>query len=546
MADFYTRFIRETFNDRGELVSYTYEYPENYNYGYDVADALGREYPDRLAMVWRNDRGDRVRLTFRDVARLSDRAANLFLSRGLRKGDALLTALRTHWEYWIAAVAAHKLGLLLVPVYYRLTEEDLAYRMEKAGVKAVLCCLEGETPGRIRAAADRAGVPVRLALGEADGFEDFSALLPEQPDALERVPTRPEEPILLYFTSGTTGRPKGVLHDHLFTLTNHCGARHMQDAHEGSLHFATGDTGWEVVCGTKFYAQWYHLAALLVIDYDRFPPELVLKLLEEERATGMMAQPTVYRKLTDAGMDRFDLSSIDNFAVGGEKLPPDLAKIVTAQTGRPLYEGYAQSETGLIAANSKLLGRREGSVGRILPKYHVELLREDGSFASPGEEGEIVLVADGGKRPLGLIHGYLDDPEATEALWDGGIFHTGDLAVKDGDGFLFFRGRSNGMIKTKGYRVSPVELEEILCLHPAVRECLVAGLPDRDLGQRITAYVHLEAGWEESEALRQELTDFHNSRCAGYKKLRELRFVPALRRNANGKVLRGQFRESEK
>ncbi|MFQ9409797.1 MAG: AMP-binding protein [Evtepia gabavorous] len=206
-------------------------------------------------------------------------------------------------------------------------------------------------------------------------------------------------PSLLYLRHH--GAAQGVLHDHAFTLANHWGARYMQDTHDGSLHFATGDTGWEVVSGTKFYGQWLHLGALLVYDYDRFPPEKVLSLLEEVRATGMMAQPTVYRMLTEVGMDRYDLSSITNFAVGGEKLSPDLAQKVTVQTGHVLYEGYAQSEAGLIAAASKALGRKEGSVGKILPKYHVELLKEDGTFAQPGEEGEIILVADGGRRPEG-------------------------------------------------------------------------------------------------------------------------------------------------
>ncbi len=542
MADFYTRFIRETFDARGRLLSYTYAYPDNYNYGYDVIDALGQAYPDRLAMLWRNDRGAEVRLTFRQLSELSSRAAGLFRSRGLEKGDVLMTALRCHWEYWVAAIAAHKLGLILSPVYYRLTEDDFADRLKIAGAKGILCCREGGAPGALRAAADRAGVPVRFSLGPEPGYEDFSALLPVQPVLEGRAETRAEEPILLYFTSGTTGRPKGVLHDHIYTLSNHCGSRHMQDVHEGSLHFATGDTGWEIVSGTKFYAQWYHLGALLVLDCDRFSPELTLSLLAETRATGVMAQPTVYRRLTDTGMDRYDLSSVTNFAVGGEKLPPDLAETVLAQTGRPLYEGYAQSETGLIAANSKALGRKEGSVGRILPKYHVELLKEDGTRARTGEEGEIVVVADGGKHPPGLMKGYWRDPEANATLWEGDHFRTGDLAVRDAEDFLFYRGRSDGMIKTKGYRVSPVELEGILARHPAVYECLVSGVPDRDLGQRITAYVRTAPGYPPGDALRAELMAFHNSRCAGFKKLRDLVFVPALARNANGKIIRGQFR----
>ena len=544
MRDFSARYLTETFDARGRLVSCAYHYPPNFNYGYDVLDPIAEAYPDRLAMLWRNDRGAEKRLTFGEVAALSNRAANLFRSRGLRKGDVLLTVLRCHWEYWVAAVAAHKLGLILAPVYWRLTEEDLAYRMEKARVRAALTCADGETLRNVAAAADRTGVSLRFALEGGGGFEDFNALLETQPDTLERADTDARDPMLLYFTSGTTGRPKGVLHDHRYALGNHFGAKYMQDVHPGSLHFATGDTGWEIVSGTKFYGQWLNLGALLVLDYDRFPAEASLRLLEETRATGVMAQPTVYRQWTDIGMDKYDLSSVTNFAIGGEKLPPDLPPVIEAQTGRPVFEGYAQSEANLIAANSKNMGRKEGSVGKALPKYHVEILREDGTFAPPGEQGEIVIVADGGEHPPGIMTGYLDDQEADRTLWDGDLFRTGDLAVMDEDGFLFFRGRSDGMIKTKGYRVSPVELEDILSLHPAVYECLVCGMPDRDLGEKITAYVVPGPGYEGSDALRDELMAFHNSRCAGFKKLRALHFVDKLARNANGKLLRGQFRKS--
>lgn len=543
MREFYSEFLTEIFDDRGRLVSCAYHYPDNFNYGYDILDPIAAAYPDRLAMLWRNDRGAEKRLTFGEVSKLSNRAANLFRSRGLKKGDVLMAVLRCHWEYWIAAVAAHKLGLILSPVYWRLTEDDLAYRMEKAKVKAVLTCRDGETPAAVTAAADRTGVALRFALGGGAGFEDFNALLETRPDTLERAETHVHDPILLYFTSGTTGTPKGVLHNQLYPLANHFGAKYMQDIHPGSLHFATGDTGWEIVSGTKFYGQWMNLGALLVLDYDRFPAELALKFLEETKATGVMAQPTVYRQWTDLGMDNYDLSSVTNFAIGGEKLPADLPPIIAAQTGQPVYEGYAQSETNLVAANSKNMGRKDGSVGKVLPKYHVEILGEDGQFAPRGRVGEIVIVADGGVSPPGVMIGYLNDPEADKTLWDGNLFHTGDLAILDGDGFLFFRGRSDGMIKTKGYRVSPVELEDILSRHPAVYECLVCGQPDRALGEKITAYVVTVPGHTPDDNLREELMSFHNERCAGFKKLRELHFVDRLERNANGKVLRGQFKK---
>lgn len=543
MAEFYTRFIKETFDEHGRLTACAYAYDGNFNYGYDVIDSLGALYPNRLAMIWRNDKGEEKRLTFGEVKGLSTQAANCFASRGLKKGDVLMAVLRTHWEYWIVAVAAHKLGLLLSPVYYRLTAEDFAYRMETAKVKAVVTCREGEAAENVLTAAQKTGVALRFALGGGEGFEDFASAIADQPDTMERVETRWDEPILVYFTSGTTGKPKAVLHNQAFPLANHYGSRYMQDVHDGSLHFATGDTGWEVVSGTKFYGQWLHLGTLLVIDYDRFPPELVLQTLSECGATGIMAQPTVYRMLTDVGMDKYDLSALTNLAVGGEKLSPDLAQRVLAQTGHVLYEGYAQSECGLIAAVSKNMGRKEGAVGKVMPKYHVEILREDGTFAPPGEEGEIVIVAPGGHRPEGIMMGYLNDPEATANLWDGDLFHTGDLAVMDEEGYLFYRGRADGIIKTKGYRVSPLELEQTLSLHPAVRECLVVGVPHRDLGQMVKAYVVLEEGYAPSDNLKDELLAFHNGKCAGFKKIRDMAFVPALARNANGKVIRGQFKE---
>ena len=542
MADYYTKYIKETFDPQGRLVSYTYDYADNFNYGYDVIDELARLYPERLAMLWQNDRGQETRLTFSDLSRLSSQIANLFAANGLRRGDTVMAVLRTHWEYWVVAIAAHKAGLLLAPVYYRLTQSDFAYRMEKARVRAVVACPDGDALPNLRGAARTAGDPILWSIGgQAEGFRDFHREREDQPETMVRVETAVRDPMILYFTSGTTGQPKGVLHDFAYPLANHCGSMYMQGTHEGSLHFATGDTGWEVVSGTKFYCQWLHLGALFVYDYDRFPPEKVLRALSENRVTGVMAQPTVYRKLTDVGMDRYDLSAVDCYAVGGEKLPADLGETVYRQTGFRLNEGYAQSEAGLIAACSVNMGRREGSVGRILPKYHVEILADDGSFAPAGQMGEIVIVADGGRRPEGLMMGYLDDEEANAGLWDGNLFHTGDLAVRDEDGFLYYRGRADGMIKTKGYRVSPVEIESALSLHPAVYECMAVGEPDRALGQRVKVYVRLTADYLPSEALKTELMAFHNDRCAGYKKIRALEFVDAFARNANGKLIRDQF-----
>ncbi len=539
----YEEFYHPEFGPDGTLLGARFTYPENFNYAYDIADVLGRETPDALAMLWRDDQGQEVDLTFGRIKTMSDQAANVLAQAGLDRGDVLMVSMRSFWEFWVIALAAHKLGVILAPVYHRLTAGEVIQRMTLSGAKGVICIREEATLSAVSQAAEACRVPLRFTVrGDAPGFSDFSALMAAAPTTWTRRETLASDPMLLYFTSGTTGTPKGVLHDFAAPLSHIPSALYMQHGGPGMLQFATGDTGWEVVCGSKFYGQWACGTCLFVYDYARFLPQQALALMSRDKVTSIMVQPTVYRKFTDVGMDRYDLSAMVNYGVGGEKLTPDLAQLVYRQTGHVLYEGYAQSEAGLIAANSQRLGRKEGSIGRPLPKYHVELLGEDGQFVPPGQPGEIVLLAEaGGKKPVGLLMGYYRDPEATANLWDGSYFHTGDLAWRDEEGYLFYLGRADGVIKTKGYRVSPFEIEEKLSQHPAVYECLVAGIPDRDLGQRVTAFVRLGQGVSPSRDLARELMAFHNAACAGYKKIRNVTFVRELPRNANGKLLRPKF-----
>ncbi|MEG2000612.1 MAG: AMP-binding protein, partial [Evtepia sp.] len=466
-------------------------YPDTFNYAYDVLDVMAEQFPKKRAMLWKNDKGLRVDLTFSDFSRLSNQAANVLRQHGIQKGDIIMTSLKTHYEYWYIALAAHKLGAIVTPVHHLLKEDEVVYRMKD--VKAVICTGEGETAATVqRAAAHFEGITLFTVRATRDGFLNFSDEVALASDCFARVPTRVNELTFRYFTSGTSGEPKAIFHDHAFTLSHVYSARFLQDITPDSLHFASGDTAWEIVSGTKFYGQWLCGGALFVYEWERFSAEKLLSELEREKVSSLMAQPTVYRQMTDVGMDKYDLSAIRTYCIGGEKLVRDLAETIQAQTGKPLYEAYAQTEAALIACNSRRLGVRDGSVGKILPKYHVELLKEDGTFAAPGEQGEIVILPTNGSRPagLGFYEGEILKFEQEQ------IAHTGDIAYKDEDDFLYYLGRADGLIKTKGYRVSPTEIENTLASHPAVRECMVVGVPDRDLGQRIRAVVCLVDGFE--------------------------------------------------
>ncbi len=538
----YQRFYAEQFDVQGVLQGAKLHHPANFNFAYDVIDVLAKEQPQKPAMLWRNERGEEARFSFGEIARLSKQAANVLLSLGLHKGEVFMVCLKTHHEYWYWALGAHRLGVILCPVFHLLSVEDFIYRMEASGAKLFLCTHEGETPARVREAAAQVGLSALYSIQETRaGFQNMTPLLENAPSYCPRYETNAHEPILLYFTSGTTGKPKGVLHDHTYPLSSALAARYMQDVSAESLHFATGNTAWSVIGGTKFYGPWLCEACIFVYDYERFDPVAVLEQLEAVRVTSMMAQPTVYRALLAVGMDKYDLSQLLSFSVGGEKLTEDIAQGVWEQMGQILYEGYAQSEAGLIAASSKNAGRRDGSVGKILPKYHVEILQDDGSFAPPFGVGEIVLIADGGKRPIGLLMGYWHDSAATEALWDGNIFHTGDQGYRDGDNFLYFLGRADGLIKTRGYRVSPFEIENELSQHQAVYECLVLGVPDVRYGNHLEGFVRLQAGIPPSKALQKEILSWYNARCSGHKKLSHLHFVQDFPRNDNGKLMRKQF-----
>ncbi len=536
----YQSFFEEIFDDNGVLQDAKLTYQPQFNFAYDVFDVLAQTYPHKLAMLWKNEAKEELRLSFADIAQRTNQTANALQKLGVQKGDMVMVSLKTRYEYWYIALACHKLGAILVPIFHLLSRNDVEYRIKKAKPRVAICTCDGETTKHIKELASSYGVSHLFTVdGAVDGFAQFAAAIQIEDTSFERIETSADEPILLYFTSGTTGTAKGVLHDHAFTLGTYLGARYMQNIGSDSLHFATGNTAWEVVCGTKFYGQWLCEAAIFVYDYDRFHADTVLYELSEAKVTSMMAQPTVYRQLVAEGMQKYDLGSIQTFAVGGEKLTRQLADQVYEQTGKVLYEGYAQSEAGLIAANSENVGRKEGSVGKILPKYEVEIRTDDGKVAKPFESGEIVLRGKHGQKAVGLLMGYYEETGINPVIWDGDIFRTKDMGYLDEDGFLFYLGRMDGMIKRKGYRVSAFEIEERLSQHHALYECVVVGKPDEEIGQSIHAYVVLKDGIPQES--KEEILQFHNQYCSPFQKIKEIHIVDALKRNQNGKVIRNYY-----
>ena len=544
----YQRFCKETFDEKGRLVKFEVSYPDNFNYGYDVVDAIAAETPDKRALVWCNTEGEERIFTFDDIRRLSNQAANMFLSAGIRKGDYVITALKRHYEYWITAVALHKIGAILTPVTYMLTAEDLLYRLRSAKIAGIVCTSEGDVPGRVAEAvreAEKEGLHCKVwsTRKSVEGFPCFNTAVLAASDQLERQPTKATEHIILYFTSGTTGEPKGVLHSHTYPLGHTLGAKYWHQVTEDGLHFTVADTGWSKNSWGKIYGQWLAGTAVMVFDFDNFDPRQLVTVINRYGVTTFCAPPTIYRYLVRKEIA--PMPTLRHATSAGELLNPEVSRRFSEFTGLPINEGYGQTEGVLLLGNFKDYEQRTGSMGIPTPQYQIELMRRDGTPAETGELGEIVIRP---TRADGLITGifvaYLNDEEQYKYAWRYGVYHTGDSAIRDEDGYYWFQGRFDDLIKTGGYRVGPYEVENILMEHPAVVECSVVGVPDPLRGQAIKAIIILDKGYEPTHALEKEIREFCNSRMAEYKWVRIVEFVKEMPKTFSGKIRKVEQRKS--
>ncbi|MBO4938223.1 MAG: AMP-binding protein [Oscillospiraceae bacterium] len=538
----YQNYCRERFDAAGRLTDIRFDYPDNFNFGYDVVDAIASRTPDKRAIVWCNAEGEERVFSFEDIRRLSNKAANVFLRGGIRRGDHVMVALKRHYEYWYTAVALHKIGAVMIPVTHMLTVNDLLYRMDCVAVKGIVCTPDDGVPQRVLEAAHRKAPGCCLWTVQRDvpGFVNLTERIESESDDLSRRETAAHDPMMLYFTSGTTGYPKGVVHEFAYPLAHVITAKYWHQAQEDGLHFTVAETGWAKASWGKIYGQWLIGSAVMVFDFDNFDPKQLCSVINTYGVTSFCAPPTVYRYLTRKGIP--DMPTLRHATTAGEQLNPEVSRRFTERTGLPLMEGYGQTETTLLLANFKGSDGVVGSLGMPSPLYHIELRDPDGSKTPVGQIGEIVVVPPEGGHQLGLFTRYLNDDERYANAWAGGVYHTGDTAWQDKNGCFFFHGRADDLIKTGGFRVGPYEVENVLSEHPAVLECAVMGVPDPLRGQAIKAVVVPAPGYLPDRELEKELREFTNARMAEYKWIRMIEFTDAIPKTISGKICKAALR----
>ncbi len=533
-----------------------FKIPENFNFAYDVMDAWAEECPDKLALLWTSERGEEVRATFAELKDQTDRTAAYFQSLGIGHGDKVMLILKRHYQWWLSMLALHKLGAVAIPATHMLTKHDIVYRNQRASVKAIVCANDEYVTGQILAAMpDSPTVKVLVAVnslsqqGKAvpEGFHDWRQEWPKAPRFVrpEHVNTN-EDTMLIYFTSGTSGEPKMVAHDYLYALGHLTTGVFWHNLTPDSIHLTVADTGWGKAVWGKLYGQWLAGATVFVYDHEKFTAEKIMRQIEKYRVTSFCAPPTIYRFMILEDFSKYDLSSLEYCTTAGEALNPSVAETFHQLTGIQLMEGFGQTETTMTLGTFPWMKPKPGSMGKPNAQYDVRLLRADGTECEEGEKGEICIRV-GDEKPIGLFKGYYRDPELTKEAWHDGIYHTGDMAWRDQDGYYWFEGRADDVIKSSGYRIGPFEVESALMTHPAVVECAITGVPDDIRGMVVKATVVLAKEWRDraGDVLIKELQNHVKRETAPYKYPRIIEFVDELPKTISGKIRRVEIRDKD-
>ena len=546
MINIHQNFCEEIFKD-GELVDFKTKYEKNFNFAYDVLDEIAKAEPKRRAMFWCNDKGEEHTFTFEDMSRYSNKAANMFTDLGIKKGDTVVLILKRHYQFWTALLGLHKIGAVGIPATNLLTKKDLVYRFNAAEVTAVISTVDGDVTKHIDASVPESPtLKVKISVnGSVDGYVDFDKELTKYSDKLERIETLATDPMLLYFTSGTTGLPKMVWHEFSYPLGHIVTAKYWHNVDPDGLHLTLSDTGWMKAMWGKLYGQWLMEAGVFVCDFDKFTPKDLLPLFAKYQITTFCAPPTMYRFFIKEDLNKYDLSSIKHATIAGEPLNPEVFKQFYNATGLELMEGFGQTETTLTLFNIINTTPKPGSMGKPSPAYNVDLVDYKGDTVEPGVVGEIVLRTSETKV-CGMFDGYYKNAEMTKSVWDNNIYHTGDTAWKDEDGYFWYVGRTDDIIKSSGYRIGPFEIESVIMEHPCCLECAITGAPDEVRGQVVKATIVLAKGYEPSEELKKEIQTYVKKQTAPYKYPRIVEFVEELPKTVSGKIRRTEIRGDEK
>lgn len=546
------RFLKQTtfqnqqdFRDNLEFIV-----PEHFNFSYDVIDVWANEEPEKLALLWTNDEGECRRFTFAQLKEISDRTAAYFQSLGVGRGDMVMLILKRRCEFWFSMLALHKLGAVAIPATHMLTSHDIQYRVERAGIKCIVSVGEDYVMEQIKDAMQHTPVPILVSIGpkEDEGFHSWHKEWNDAP-AFERpfTPNDNSDTMLMYFTSGTSGEPKMVAHDFLYALGHLSTGVFWHNLKEDSLHLTVADTGWGKAVWGKLYGQWFAGAAVFVYDHEKFTAKALLEQISKYRVTSFCAPPTVYRFMIHEDFSQFDLSSLRYCTTAGEALNSAVYEKFYDLTGIRLMEGFGQTETTLTLSTMPWNKPKPGSMGLPNPQYDIDLVRDDGTPCEDGEKGEIVIRV-GDKKPIGLFKEYFRDDELTASVWHDGMYHTGDVAWRDEDGYYWFVSRKDDVIKSSGYRIGPFEVESALMKHPAVLECAITGVPDETRGMVVKATIVLNEAWKEKkgDALVKELQEHVKTHTAPYKYPRIIDFVDELPKTISGKIRRVEIRNKDK
>lgn len=548
--ELYKKYINEVFDENGYLKDISFNIPDNFNFAYDVIDYYGKELPNKKAMVWvGEDKTERI-FTFKDISDYTSQTANYFASLGIKKGDRVMLVLRRHYQFWFSIIALHKMGAIAIPATDQLMEKDLVYRFDAAGVNAVICSSNGSIENEMEQAFDKCpNVKIKVLVGESrESWHNFDIEMPKFSNVFPRptgkLATHKNDIMVMFFTSGTTGYPKIAMHDYTYALAHFTTAKWWHNIDVNGIHLTIADTGWGKALWGKLYGQWLLSACIFTYDFTRFHADDVLSLLENYNITTFCAPPTIYRFFIKEDLSKYNLSSLKYATIAGEALNPEVFKQFYNATGIKLMEGFGQTETTLTLANMIGTKPKPGSMGKPNPQYNVKLVAGDGSLASTGEVGEICI--DLTRQSVGLFKGYYKDEVNTNAVMYDNLYHTGDMAWRDEDGYYWYVGRTDDLIKSSGYRIGPFEIESVIMEHPSVLECAVTGVPDPIRGQIVKATIVLVKGVEGTEQLKKEIQQYVKHATAPYKYPRVIDFVQELPKTISGKIRRTAIRQNDK